>query len=150
MNRQLYLDTSGLNFLVDRIKDTGLVESAKAHLDMELYLSPVTLWEVLLNSNEKRRDELIYWAQFNCGSKLLKSPTEILIDYIEAGCPESDKALFRAQPFTSLDMGKTWENIHQRHDLTIPINFEEIKVATVAHRKLSKQLKRIIESMCGK
>ncbi|MEZ9158289.1 hypothetical protein AB4169_08415 [Vibrio lentus] len=50
MNRQLYLDTSGLNFLVDRIKDTDLVESAKAHLDMELYLSPVTLWEVLLNS----------------------------------------------------------------------------------------------------
>lgn len=150
MNRQLYLDTSGLNFLADKIKDTKFIASAKAHVDMELYLSPVTLWEVLLNSNEKRRDELIYWAQFNCGSKLLKSPTEILIDYINLGCPKTDKALFQMQPFTSLDMGKTWENIHQRHDLTIPIDLEELKVATAAHRKLSKQFKRIVEDMCNK
>jgi hypothetical protein len=150
MNRHLYLDTSGLNFLADKVKDTDLIASAKTHLDMELYLSPVTLWEVLLNSNEKRRDELIYWAQFNCGSKLLKSPTEILIDYIEAGCPKTDKALFRKKPFTSLEMGKTWQNIHKRHDLTIPIDFEALKGATLAHRQLSKQFKRIIERMCSK
>lgn len=149
MKRQLYLDTSGLNYLADRIKNADLVASAKSYLDMELYLSPITLWEILLNSNAKRRDELIYWAQFNCGSKLLKSPTEILVDYIEAGCPKTDKALFRAQPFTSLDMGKTWENIHQRLDLTIPVNVEELKVKTAAHRKLSKQFKRIIENMCS-
>lgn len=150
MNRKLYLDTSGLNFLADRVKDADLVARAKKYLDMELYLSPITLWEVLLNSNEKRRDELIYWAQFNCGSKLLKSPTEILLDYIGAGCPEADKALFRKQPFTSLDMGNTWENIHQRHDLTIPIDFEALKDATTAQRQLSKQFKRIVEGMCNK
>lgn len=150
MNRQLYLDTSGLNFLADRVKDANLITSAKKYLDMELYLSPVTLWEVLLNSNEKRRDELIYWAQFNCGSKLLKSPTEILIDYIGAGCPKTDKALFRKQPFTSLDMGNTWENIHQRLDLTMPIDLEALKDATAAHRQLSKKFKRIIEGMCSK
>ncbi|MEA5295165.1 hypothetical protein [Vibrio parahaemolyticus] len=150
MNRQLYLDTSGLNFLADKIKDTNFIASAKTYLEMELYLSPVTLWEILLNSNEKRRDELIYWAQFNCGSKLLKSPTEILIEYIQAGCPQSDKALFREQPFTAHEMGQTWEDIHQRHDLTIPIDFEDLKAATAAHRELSKRFKRIIENMCSR
>lgn len=149
MNRQLYLDTSGLNFLADSVKDKDLIVDVKKFLDMELYLSPVTLWEILLNSNEKRRDELIYWAQFNCSSKLLKSPTEILIDYINAGCPKSDKVLFRKQPFTSLDIGNTWGNIHQRQDLTIPIDFEALKNITVAHRQLSKQFKRIIEGMCS-
>lgn len=149
MNRQLYLDTSGLNFLADRINDVDLISGAKQHLDMELYLSPVTLWEVLLNSNESRRDALIYWAQFNCASKLLKSPTEILIDYIKAGCPKNDKALFRGQPHTSLEIGKTWEHIHKRLDLTIPVDLNELKDVTAAHRQLSKQLKRIIESMCS-
>lgn len=147
MRSIFYLDTSALNFLADNIKDFGFLAGMKENLKFELFLSPVSLWEVLLNSNAERRDYLIYWAQFNCASKLIKSPTEIIIEYIKQGCPIKDQKIFRDAPYSNMEMGATWEYIHGKIDRTIPVDVNDLKEKSNGIRQLSKSLKRIINDM---
>lgn len=148
MRSIFYLDTSGLNFLADHVKEFEAFAELKKNLGFELYLSPITLWELLLNSNDERKDYLIYWAQFNCGSNLLKSPTEIIIEYIMMGCPLKDRKIFFDAPYTKMELGTTWKNIHGKIDRTIPIDLDALKERTKPIRDLSKRLKSIINSMC--
>ena len=143
-----YLDTSGLNFLADHVKDFEMLASAKKHLGFDLYLSPIGLWEILLNTKDDRRDYIIYWAQFNCSKSLLKSPTEIIIQYIKQGCPLKDRKVFFKDPYTKLELGVTWQNIHKKIDRTIPVDIEGLKERSYPIRQLSKKLKSIICEMC--
>ena len=141
----IYLDTSGLNYLVDK-HQYELIDRLK-FLGIKFYLSSTTIWEVLLNSNVDRREELIYWGQINCENKLLKSISEILIDYYNLDCPEKNRILFWDDPFTKLDIGKTWTNIHNDISKTIPVDLSELKSFTKTNHDLSKKFKGIIDSM---
>lgn len=143
-----YLDTSGLNFFADNVKDSKFLAAMKHHLRFELYLSPITLWEVLLNSNSARRDYLIYWGQFNCSPHLLKSPTEIILSYLKANCPEKSRKGFFDSPYTDQQIGETWTNIHGKIDRTIPIDLDALNDRSKGIRLLSKQLKTIVHDMC--
>jgi hypothetical protein len=149
MTSLFYLDTSGLNFFADNVKDFDGFYLLKKQLGFELYLSPITLWEVLLNSDESRRDYLIYWAQFNCAPELVKSPSEIIIQYILSDCPLKDRRTFFSDPYTKNEMGKTWTKIHKDIKYNIPIDFDELKERTKPMRDLSKKLKSIIADMCN-
>lgn len=150
MKSIFYLDTSALNYFADHVNQFDALSSLKQHLGFEFHISSIGLWEILLNSNAKRRDWLIYWGQFNCSNKLLKSPSEIIINYIEAGCPEKGRKLFFDAPFTGQEIGTTWENIHGKIDRTIPVDISALKERSKSIRLLSKSLKSIIESMCDK
>jgi len=109
MNNITYLDTSGLNYLADNIIDFDFFRFWRETLKIDFCISTVVIWEVLLNSNEKRRDNLIYWAQFNCFEYLLKSPTELFISYLINKCPQNDKKQFWYHRETELDIGNTWK-----------------------------------------
>lgn len=148
MRNIFYVDTSGLNFLADHIKEFEAFAELKKHLGFELYLSPITLWEILLNSNVDRKEYLIYWAQFNCAGNLLKSPTEIIIEYIMLGCPLKDRKIFFDAPFTKMELGATWSNIHGKIDRTIPVDLDALKERTKPIRRLSKKLKYIVNGIC--
>lgn len=147
MRSIFYLDTSGLNFLADNIKDFDFLSAMKEYLGFELFLSPISLWEILLNSSPERQDYLIYWAQFNCSNKLLKSPSEIITQYLKLGCPEKDRRFFFESPYSNLEMGVTWENIHGKIDSNIPMDEGDIKERTAGMRELSKRLKGIVSDM---
>lgn len=144
----IYLDTSGLNYLENNIKDFDNFSLLKKDLNFELFLSPITLWEIFLNGNEERRDELIYWAQFNCAPNLLKSPTELILNYIKLNCPSRDRRAFYKSPYTDMNLGVTWKDIYRKIEKTIPININELKDRTEPMRMLSKKLKTIILDMC--
>ena len=148
MTSIFYLDTSGLNYFSDNVKDFDGFSLLKKSLGFELYLSPITLWEVLLNPNESRRDYLVYWAQFNCAPELVKSPTEIILQYILAECHLKDRKAFFDEPHTKNKIGETWRNIHKNIECDLPIDFEELKERTKPMRDLSKKLKSIIANMC--
>ena len=150
MNNITYLDTSGLNYLADNIKDFDLFRFWRETLKIDFCISAVVIWEVLLNSNEKRRDYLIYWAQFNCSQYLLKSPTELFISYLKSNCPKNDKKDFWYNRETDLDIGNTWKKIHGDIEKTIPIDIESLKERTKPVRDMSKSLKSILDEMTNK
>lgn len=141
----IYLDTSGLNYLNDNLSSDDLSWLKK--MGTEFHLSSATVWEILLNSNKDRRESLIYFGQIHCSSKLLKSSSEILIDYLNQSCPEMNRIAFWKDPWTKLNLGETWENIHGDNGRTIPLNTEEIKEFSTSARTLSKKLKRILLEM---
>jgi hypothetical protein len=105
------------------------------------------LWEILLNSNDERKDYLIYWMQFNCANYLLKSPSEIVIDFINRGLPRKERLLFAQDPVTRLEVGTTWKNIHGRIDRTIPVDIEEIRNHSQAIRDFSKIYSDVMDDM---
>ena len=150
MKNITYLDTSALNYLADNIKDFDLFRFWCETLKIDVCISGVVIWEILLNSNDNRKDELIYWAQFNCSNYLLKSPSELFISYIENKCPKNDKKQFWYDRKTELDIGKTWKNIHGNIEKTIPIDLNQLKLRTKPIRYFSKKLKAIINDMCDK
>ena len=150
MKHVIYLDTSGLNYLADNVKDFEFLSKMKQTLNFELYLSPISLWEILLNTDDGRKDYLIYWAQFNCANNLIKSPTEIVLEFIKLDCPLRDKKQFINNPHTDMELGVTWQNIHGKIDKTIPINLDELKKKTKPIRDFSKKLKKIINDICDK
>ena len=143
----IYLDTSGLNFLSDFVKSYELFSEIKKSFNFDLYISSVTLWEVLLNSDSSKREKIIYWAQMNCSGKLLKSPSEIIFDFIKNDCPTKDRVEFFKSPFSSHDFAITWKNIHGKIDRTIPVDLGELKERAAPLRMLSKKFKSIIHGM---
>lgn len=146
-NRNIYyLETSGLNALSDQVDDYHLFDQVKRSLKVEFYISAIGVWEVLLNSDNQRKEYLLYWAQFNCSPYLLRSPSEIYIDYITRGTPKKDRYSFWIQRATSLDIGRVWKRIHRRIDRTIPIDVDQLKERSHGVRRISKKLKAIVTS----
>jgi hypothetical protein len=141
----VYLDTSGLNYFVDT-HSKEQIDNMKS-FGIKFFISSSTIWEILMNSNKDRREELIYWGQINCENKLLKSTSEILIDYYKLNCPEKNRILFWKDPFTKLDIGKTWTNIHNDISRTIPADLNELKDFTKVNHDLSKKFKTILNDM---
>lgn len=146
-NRNIYyLETSGLNALADQVTDYHLFDLVKRSLKIEFYISAIGVWEVLLNSNNHRKEHLLYWAQFNTSPYLLRSPTEIFIDYIGRGAPIKDRYEFWNARSTRLDIGRVWKRIHRRIDRTIPVDLDKLRERSAGIRELSKQLKNIVKT----
>ena len=123
MNTICYLDTSALNFFVDNIYfKNKLFSDIKEFVGIDICISEVTIWEVMLNSNKERKESLVAWAQFNCSNYLLKSPAELFVMYLENDCPRNDKKQFWFDRKTSLDIGATWEDIHGCIDKTFQMD----------------------------
>ena len=150
-NRNIYyLETSGINALADQVDDYYLFDLVKRSLKIEFYVSTIGVWEVLLNSDSRRKDYLLYWAQFNTSPYLLRSPTEIFIDYIMSGAPQKDRYEFWIKRSTNLDIGRVWKRIHRRIDRTIPVDVEKLRERSGVIRELSKKLKGIVETTTDK
>jgi hypothetical protein len=87
---RVYLETSALNSFAENSSVADAI-ATKEHQNKNgrgWYLSPVVLAEVLLTKDEQIRDMLIMFAQHACESTLLPSPEELMVSYINAGCPK--------------------------------------------------------------
>lgn len=147
MNTVHYIETSALNLFAEELQDFDFNVLYQKTMKVDLCISPVVMWEVLLNSDNSRKEALIYWAQFNCADYMLKSPAEIVIRYIESGAPLKDRLGFYRNRATDLAIGTTWSNIHRRLDRTIPIDLEKLRERSQPLRDFSRSYKEMIQSM---
>lgn len=125
-NSNVYLETSAVNFLADKYswrdaKATRIYHSLKG---TKFFISPVTLWEILLTSNEERREKLLYYLQHLCFSKLINSPSEFIINYILAGCPMVEK---KYEFYSQLNISKVWEDLSENTLKTFIYDENELK-----------------------
>jgi hypothetical protein len=86
-------------------KATKIYHSLKG---TRFYISPIVLWEIFLTTKEKRREVLIHYLQHLAHDKLLNSPSEFIINYINAGCPLVEK---HYDYHSRLPIGETWSDI---------------------------------------
>ena len=142
----IYIETSAVNWLAekysadDAIATKGL-QSAKGN---KWYLSPVTLWEILLTNNDKKREELIFFSQHLFYAYLLKSPSEIAIDYIEQHCP----AVSLYKDFHNYsELGKVWTAINGDPGGTFLYDKVELANWTQQLKNISKKADKILHGI---
>ncbi len=142
-NSNIYLETSAVNYFADNYNwqdalATKGLQNVKGNL---WYLSPVTLWEILLTSNIEKRENIIFFCQHLFHEKLLNSPSEFIINYINSGCPLIEKKYdFQSK----LSIATTWTDICTDKRKTFVYDYEDLKAKMQTFQKLSKQFDKII------
>lgn len=152
-NKVIYLETSAINYLASLNNSENAYEDSIAtrqyHQERgnRLMVSVVSIWEILMTSNEIERERLISFMQNALYPKLIFAPSEIIINFIEAGCPvdEPGKSIY-----TTLSLGIVWEDICQDSEKTFIFNQEDLKLKTTHIRKLFKRIDRSIEDIVSR
>lgn len=90
--KRIYFETSSLNYLSDLIfsnPNFGSLATKKLQVEKgnKWQISNVTLWEIFLTKDEKRRYDLFDLSRCLFYDTLICSPEEIIINYIKSGCP---------------------------------------------------------------
>ncbi len=115
-----YFETSAVNWICDKLTAQDAIETKKLQLakGREWVISPVGIKEILCTTNGQRRDELIYKSQRLFSKKLLISPEEMIIRYINKGFPMMEEHEFIAG---NCDISNTWRDIVERPYKTMSI-----------------------------
>src|SRR6266850_2314015 len=89
--------------------------SGRETLSRNAVVSGVTIGEILLTKDVVKRESLIYFCQHLFFRELMPSPEEMLIAYIEAGCPLEET---RYPLVSKLDVAVTWRALCDVKDKT--------------------------------
>lgn len=140
----IYLETSAINHLAQISSEADAIATKKYHIKQgnTLLVSVVSIWEILMTSDDTKRENLIFYMQSALYNKLIFSPSELIINFIEAGCPEYEPI---KSTFTNLPIGKVWEDICQNNKKTFVFNYGELKTRTKSIQKLLKRIDRTIK-----
>ena len=138
-----YFETSGFNHLLKSIDfesflNTRELQKLKGN---ELYASPITLWEIMLTSDDFNSDFLVFSAQNLFSKKLLATPTEIIIRYLKNAYPENK---INYDIHTELELGYIWSKMTTDNSVKFEYDKTRLKEKTSLIRKISKNLPSII------
>jgi hypothetical protein len=140
----IYLETSAVNLLADKLR-FGQPRQAPAR---RFFISPVTIWEILLTRNEERREHLISFLQGACSSRLLASPSELAVSYIDMGCPQEEPY---HDTTSRLSMAQTWKEVCQDLDRTFVYDSDELSRRGKYMRERFRELGRVVgRAVAGK
>lgn len=134
-NSVVYLETSGLNHLFDNLSIDD-AKATKAHHLMKgtiFYISPMTVWEILMTNNKERRESLLYFAQYLCHNRLICSPTELLVNYINTGCPINET---RYDFHSKLEISRVWTDICADTSKTFILDHNDLVNRTLSIQNL--------------
>jgi len=97
MKERYYFETSAVNFLYDIFSKDEKHSSVKTkNLQVskgrKWYISSATLWEIFKTKDEERRYDLFDFSRCLFYDHLIKSPEEIIVNYIQSGCPSIEKS----------------------------------------------------------
>lgn len=142
-NKNIYFETSAVNYLVNRFKwyDAAVTKAFQSVRGNRWYLSPVTIWEVLLTSDEVIKEKIIHYSQNLFYKRLLNSPSELIIHFIASGCPREEK---RYDFHSKSNIQSVWEDLCLDKKKTFIYDKDELKKRTIYIQDISKQLNEII------
>lgn len=141
--KKWYFETSGFNHLLRSLDFDVFLNTRELQLlnKNELCVSPVTLWELMLTSDDFKSDFLIFAAQNLFSKRLLATPTEIIIRYLTHAYPENK---INYDIYTDLEIGDLWSKMTT--DNSVNINYDKTNLVekTSFIRKISRNLPSIV------
>lgn len=143
---KFYYETSFVNYLYDKYKLNDII-ATRVHQSLkgnELYISTVTLWEILLTSDVDRRNGLMKLCQYLFEPVLLKSPTEVCFDFIIQGFPSYQ--LFKDGK-SKMKISDIWTTLVEQKDHVIEYDFESFKDVAKQLKTLSKGFSKYIDNV---
>jgi hypothetical protein len=139
-----YFETSAINYLYDNFSIEEIVEIKKvSDVNTIFTCSTIVFWEILNTSNEEKREALIQFCQYFFDDYVLKSPTELIIEYLEQGCPLEEK---RREIKSNCTISQVWSDLHKVKEKTFVINREVLKGHSNYMYELSKSLSKMIKA----
>ena len=138
-----YFETSGFNYLLNSIDFESFLNTRELqHLKgRRLYISPITLWEVMLTSDEQKSDFLVFSAQNLFFKKMLATPTELMTRYLRYSYPENK---IDYDIYTGLEIGEIWSRMTTDNSVRFDYSKSKLKAKTSMIRKISRNLHSII------
>lgn len=106
-------------------------------------ISPVTIWEILMTSNDERREQIIGFCQHLFSRELLPSPGELIIPWIRQGMPklESERTLISNTP-----LAETWRSLVDNRNKTFIYDKDELKGRVKMIQGLGRDLHKILKN----
>jgi len=138
-----YFETSGFNHLLKSIDFGSFLNTRELQKfrGRQLRISPITLWEIMLTSDDFNSDFLMFSAQNLFSEKLLATPTELIIRYLMNAYPEN-KINYNID--TELEIGNIWSKMTSDNSVKFDYDKSQLKEKTSLIRKISKNLPSII------
>lgn len=120
-----YFDTSAVNYMhgLLSISDAATTKAFQEVRGREWRISPVTIWEILLTRDQVRKESLLHFSQHLFARELMPSPEEMLVKYIEVGCPLVEK---QYPLVSSFKWSKTWRDLSDIKEKTYIYNQERL------------------------
>lgn len=145
-NSSFYFETSAVNYLVGKYgwndaMATKDLQTSKGNL---WYLSPVTLWEILLTTDPDKREQIIFFIQHLFNDKVLCSPAEIIINFIKDGCPETQE---KYDFHSKIEIATVWQTMCEDKRRTFNFNHEDLKQKMKLFQDFSKKIDTAVKSM---
>jgi hypothetical protein len=140
-----YFDTSAINYVHKRlsINDASATKAFQNLRGRKWVLSPVNIWEILLTNDDEKKEKIIHFCQHLFHEELLPSPEELLIAYIQQGCPEIEPA---RKLQSSSPLAKTWRDLCAIPVKTFIYDKEDLKRRTKILARVSKDLHRLTKN----
>jgi hypothetical protein len=141
---KLYFETSAFNYLLDIYDSEQFIATRplQALLRRKMLLSPITLWEIMLATDDTHSDSLIYFAQNLFDKKMLASPSEIIVRYFTKAYP---KNIINYNIYTKLEIGKIWAKMTKDSSITLIYDKDKLREKTQLLWNLSTNLNNIIK-----
>lgn len=138
-----YFETSGFNTLKS-VFDFDIFLNTRdlnEKLGRELLVSPITLWEIMLTTDDFDSDFLVFCAQNVFHKDLLATPTELIIRFLNNAYPENK---INYPIYTSLALGDLWSKMTNNNSINFAYNKAALKERTSLIRMISKHLSSIL------
>jgi len=140
-----YLETSAINYFMKShsVEDALSTKHYQLKKGRDWRISPVALWEILMTSDEIRREEIIYFCQHLFNRELLPSPEELIIPYIEQGMPlvETPRPLI-----SKTSLARTWRDLVDDRRKTFILDQNDLKKKMKLIQSHSKHVFKIIKN----
>lgn len=139
---RVYFDTSAINYMSRRIAPHDAVHT-KAFQEVRgrlWLLSPVAIFEILNTTDEVRREELIFFSQHLFHEQLLPSPEELLVKFIQDGCPERCR---RETLLSQAPMAQVWRNLCKDKRRTFVFDAQQLRTKIHGISQFTRDIHRI-------
>lgn len=137
--QRLYFETSAVNRLEDQLNWEGALNT-RAYQNFRgrgYFISPLVIFEILSTSDADRRERLIFFSQQLFEPTLLPSPEELIVSFVEAGCPKAEPEYDLA---SQGNIALHWRNICADKRKTLLYDHSDILARSRVLRDLGKLL----------
>jgi len=140
-----YFETSAVNEFMKRFSLETAMATKQLQLNKgrEWRLSPVALWEILMTSDENRRDKIVYFCQHLFNRELLPSPAELIIAFIEQGMPEVEK--YR-KLLSKTAIANIWRDLVDDKNKCFIIDYNELRSRVKLVQDHTKDIHQIVKN----
>lgn len=137
--QRFYFETSAVNHLENKM-NWEVALNTRAYQNFRgrgYFISPLVIFEILSTSDADRREQLIFFSQHLFEPTLLPSPEELIVSFVEAGCPKTEPE------YDLISKGKIathWRNICTDTRKTLLYDHGDILSRSKVLRELGKLL----------